>query len=693
MKPYLPIRSWISNRFLWLKVLFLGAWSSYSTQTAFTTAPDPTTGPLTWNLAEDFRIAPNQENPIRDRYNNGVWYLFQSASSARNGDYTLFDPATGFSTKLLGANTSTFFTPSAAYGIPFVGKNHSGGTLSNFFPGNTTVNWPNGTILAHPGFGSHIIVGWKSPISGAVSISGSVTDQDNGAGNGVAWFIDKNSSASNPGNLASGSINNGGAQPFSSGTGGSGLANVTVAASDFIYFVVDRNSDVSYDSTRLEIIIQSVSQPVDNAWTSKAPLISRRVGLQAEAIDGVVYAIGGTAGGCPQPPALASEAYRQDAWSSKAALASAAGGQRTEFATAVVDGMIYAFGGGNCIDVFTDVQAYDPVRDSWSARNAMPMKRAYGVAAAVNGKIYLIGGVIRVGGQNAPTLEYDPSNESWSEKAAMPTPRLSAGSAVINSKIYVVGGSTPSGIPVATVEAYDPKLDRWTSLQPMSKARVNAAVGSVNGLLYAFGGVDASMAIVNSGEMYDPALDRWVEAPPMPAARTGAGAAVLGGELYVVGGQSADQGNPPTATTFVFRPWAADRPVWPKPRKGCRHPNSLSSTLPRNRPGPPSAVSAWRRSHAVHWPFRYRPKGGGPMQSSAGSDSIPVRERSRSYGRDSHLCSGKGSNCHPRRWRTRNRPWPEGEGTPGVALRSSRGHGRAEANRPRWPATRRAWFP
>jgi len=291
-------------------------------------------------------------------------------------------------------------------------------------------------------------------------------------------------------------------------------------------------------------------------WATTGSLLTGRAGLQAEAVGGAVYALGGTTGGCPQPPALASEAYDPDAntWSPKATLTAPPGngGQRTEFATAVLNGKIFAFGGGNCLTFFADVQVYDPATDSWSARHPMPTARVYGVAAAVNGKIYLIGGLIGDPGPIAPTLEYDPATETWITKAPMPTDRIRPGAAVIDGKIYVVGGATTTGVPVDTVEAYDPATDRWTPLAPMSTARSKPAVGNVNGLLYAFGGVNSSFVIVASGEMYDTALDMWFDAPPLPAARVGAGAAVLEGVLYVIGGQSATvTGN---ATTFAFTP-------------------------------------------------------------------------------------------------------------------------------------------
>lgn len=292
----------------------------------------------------------------------------------------------------------------------------------------------------------------------------------------------------------------------------------------------------------------------DLTWTSRAPLLTGRVGLQAETVDGIVYAIGGTAGGCPQPPAFPTEAYdpATDTWTAKAALLPQApnGGQRTSFATAVVDGKIYAFGGGNCLTFFNDVQAYDPATNVWSIQLPMPTSRVYHAAAPVNGKIYLIGGLVSDPGPAAPTQEYDPATETWTAKAPMPTPRIRAGAAVIDGKIYVVGGSTTGAVALASVDIYDPATDTWASAAPMAMPRTSPAVAVAGGLLYVFGGSNAAFAIVASGEVYDPAVDTWAEAPSLPAPRVAAGSAVLDDVPYVIGGQSDTlTGN---STTFAL---------------------------------------------------------------------------------------------------------------------------------------------
>lgn len=55
-----------------------------------------------------------------------------------------------------------------------------------------------------------------------------------------------------------------------------------------------------------------------------------------------------------------------------------------------------------------------------------------------------------------PTVkEYDPANNTWTTKASMSTARVGPAAAAVNGKIYAIGGYDNTGNPVATVEEYD----------------------------------------------------------------------------------------------------------------------------------------------------------------------------------------------------------------------------------------------
>jgi CSLREA domain-containing protein len=297
---------------------------------------------------------------------------------------------------------------------------------------------------------------------------------------------------------------------------------------------------------------------VAGTWVAVEPLTTGRNGLQAEAVDGTIYAMGGTRGGCPAPAVLATEAYDPvtDSWNARAAVPQPPGkpGNRTGFATAAIDGMIYAFGGGNCLEFFSDVQVYNPTTDLWSVRSKpMPSVRTSLTATALDGRIYLIGGYSNPATASAsmsPTWEYDPSTQTFTTLPAIPTARIDPGVAVLGGKIYVVGGMSPAGATLANVDIYDPVAGGWTTVASLSAARRHPAVGVVNGSLYAFGGSNGA-AILVSGEVYDPVRDGWDPAPSLPTGRTSAGSAVLAGVMYVIGGQSSTSGTNRDTFTFV----------------------------------------------------------------------------------------------------------------------------------------------
>ena len=104
----------------------------------------------------------------------------------------------------------------------------------------------------------------------------------------------------------------------------------------------------------LGLTLTAHSHAQSGLWTGVAPLTTGRAGVQAEAVGGFVYAIGGVDG---SGTALGTEAFDASAgtWAPKASLQPppGSGGQRHAFATAVVNGTIYAFGGATAASSLT----------------------------------------------------------------------------------------------------------------------------------------------------------------------------------------------------------------------------------------------------------------------------------------------------------------------------------------------------
>jgi len=123
---------------------------------------------------------------------------------------------------------------------PLVALNFTGKTVFPL-PG---LGLPAHSVVVHPAPDRFAIVAWKSPLNAIVSITGSFTDLNSSCGNGVLWFIDRNSHR-----LASGDLANGGAESFS-------LPSVVVSEGQVLYFIVDpKNGDYGCDSTMLDLNI------------------------------------------------------------------------------------------------------------------------------------------------------------------------------------------------------------------------------------------------------------------------------------------------------------------------------------------------------------------------------------------------------------------------------------------------------
>ena len=154
-----------------------------------------------------------------------------------------------------------------------------------------------------------------------------------------------------------------------------------------------------------------------------------------------------------------------------------------------------------------DVWEYDPAADSWKALAPLPGKRGAAVAVEVCGKIHVIGGVTTVEGSKAPFFTfmgpcnvlstndvYDPATDKWESRKPMAVPRNHAFAAAVNGKIYVIGGRTGHGfIMVATntdvVEEYDPANDMWSApKERMPTPRSGGGWGTDGRRIYVAGG-------------------------------------------------------------------------------------------------------------------------------------------------------------------------------------------------------------
>jgi len=233
-------------------------------------------------------------------------------------------------------------------------------------------------------------------------------------------------------------------------------------------------------------------------------------------------------------------------------------GPRQETGVAALDGKIYVIGGFNSAGVVVPiVEAYEPSSRSWSTVAPFPRPVHHANTAAVGGKIYVVGALIE------PTFRaigdvyaYDPASNAWSPKTSLPSgqERGACAVSVIGTKIYVAGGYR-AGNGVADFSSYDTASDVHAALAPLAQAADHLVGGAVGGIVYAiggrFGGITGLLARVAA---FDPSAGTWSERAPMITPRGGTAAAVVRDRIVVAGGEgntAATSGVFPQTEVFV----------------------------------------------------------------------------------------------------------------------------------------------
>lgn len=224
---------------------------------------------------------------------------------------------------------------------------------------------------------------------------------------------------------------------------------------------------------------------------------------------------------------------------------------RTEVAAAAVGGKIYVIGGFSepslsnikNLSITTLVEAYDPATDEWTAKAPLPEGLHHVGIGSLGNRVYVIGGfkqsLLSVWQPVATVYVYDPERDAWTEASPMPTARGALAVSEAQGKLFAIGGFDENG-NTAAVEAYDPIQNTWTARAPLPIPRDHLATATVKGAIYAIGGrrerdYGRNLSVT---DRYDPAIDRWTRVADLPTARSGLTAAVIDDVIYVLGGES-----------------------------------------------------------------------------------------------------------------------------------------------------------
>lgn len=209
---------------------------------------------------------------------------------------------------------------------------------------------------------------------------------------------------------------------------------------------------------------------------------------------------------------------------------------RDSYALASLGDMLYLTGGQMKLKnqqlITNSVQRWSLQGGPWRSAAPLPLPLAYHTAVRMNNRMYVLGGRTpqtyltdeEPDRMSNRLLEYDPDTNQWSELAAMKFSKYRCSAVALNGELYVLGGIGCEGVDrgqcrrcLNVVEIYNPKGDFWRDGPPLPwpilSLRSNASnSGVVDGKIYVCGyykGADRYDNITKDILEFDPWENTW----------------------------------------------------------------------------------------------------------------------------------------------------------------------------------------
>ncbi len=218
--------------------------------------------------------------------------------------------------------------------------------------------------------------------------------------------------------------------------------------------------------------------------------------------------------------------------------------ERSEVGAARIGDRIYVVGG-----FFGDgrttgrMAAYDISEDEWIKRRTLPKPTNHPGVAALDGKLYVLGGRRTSQEQTSDALfRYTPAKNRWKRLPDAPTARAAMGLAATGDRLYAVGGHLEGNFEVRRLEVYDVSQRKWRRRAAMPTGRNHLTAVFSQGTLWAIGGRQTGGENLATVERYDPGDNEWSEAPSLNVARSGIASALVADSIVVFGGEDLGPG-------------------------------------------------------------------------------------------------------------------------------------------------------
>ncbi len=197
-----------------------------------------------------------------------------------------------------------------------------------------------------------------------------------------------------------------------------------------------------------------------------------------------------------------------------------------------------------------EVARYDPTRRAWDELAPMPSPRSSHAACVVESKVVVVGGWNLAGklGRSSEwcadvlTLDLNDVSAAWSSSPA-PFRRRALAAAALEGRVYAIGGMDESGQPSSRVDVLDLASMRWSQAPELPETGFGCAATASDSAVY---------ASARSGRVWrlTPGGERWERHADLAAPRYFHQlVAAAGGQLVAVGGISGARR--PRAVEFI----------------------------------------------------------------------------------------------------------------------------------------------
>ncbi|KAL0970095.1 hypothetical protein UPYG_G00237080 [Umbra pygmaea] len=207
--------------------------------------------------------------------------------------------------------------------------------------------------------------------------------------------------------------------------------------------------------------------PLQNSWEPLAEMQRKRCNFAMVVQDHMLYVIGGDTDAETNLDSVECYCPKTDSWS----FAQPLDMTLSCHAATMLDDKIFISGGYHCRDqCLTSMFMYHTDRaPTYLAEMSQP--RAYHCMEALNGHIYVAGGVTTNVNMTSDQLAcefYNPVTDTWCAFTTLHIPHVGAASVVLEGKFYVLGGyCNESYKETRLVHRYDPTTHYWQNMGKM----------------------------------------------------------------------------------------------------------------------------------------------------------------------------------------------------------------------------------